>query len=67
MLIAGFNKTSLLDFPGKISAVVFTPYCNMRCTYCHNLHLLSDPSQRWTKRPCSNIFENGGICCRALW
>lgn len=39
MLIAGFQKTSFVDFPGKISAVVFTPGCNMRCWYCHNSHI----------------------------
>lgn len=41
MLIAGFQKTSFVDFPGKIAAVVFTPGCNMRCWYCHNRHILS--------------------------
>lgn len=39
MLIAGFQKSSFVDFPGKISAVVFTPGCNMRCWYCHNSHI----------------------------
>lgn len=39
MLIAGFQKTSFVDYPGKISAVVFTPGCNMRCWYCHNSHI----------------------------
>ena len=39
MLIAGLRKTSFVDFPGKISAVVFTPGCNMRCWYCHNSHI----------------------------
>jgi len=40
MRIAGFQKTSFVDFPGKIAAVVFTPYCTMNCTYCHNRHIL---------------------------
>ena len=39
MLIAGFQKTSFVDYPGKISSVVFTPGCNMRCWYCHNSHI----------------------------
>lgn len=42
MLIAGFNKTSFVDYPGVISSVVFTPYCNMDCWYCHNRHILAD-------------------------
>lgn len=39
MLIGGFQKVSLLDFPGKITAVVFTVGCNFRCGYCHNPEL----------------------------
>jgi len=40
MLIAGFNKTSFLDYPGTVCAVVFTPACNFDCWYCHNRHIL---------------------------
>lgn len=40
MLIGGLQKTSLLDFPGKISAIVFTAGCNFRCGYCHNPELV---------------------------
>jgi len=40
MKIAALHKTSLIDFPGLISAVVFTQGCNLRCGYCHNPHLL---------------------------
>ncbi|MCC6694860.1 MAG: anaerobic ribonucleoside-triphosphate reductase activating protein [Candidatus Hydrogenedentes bacterium] len=29
-------KSSLVDYPGMIAAVVFTPGCNLRCSYCHN-------------------------------
>lgn len=32
----GLNKTTLIDFPGKVAATVFTRGCNMRCPYCHN-------------------------------
>ena len=39
MQIAGFEKTSLLDFPDKISAIIFTPGCNFKCGYCHNPEL----------------------------
>ncbi len=41
MLIAGFQKTSLVDYPGRPCAVVFTPCCNMNCGYCHNRELLT--------------------------
>lgn len=40
MLIAGLQKTSFVDFPGNPAAVVFTPYCNFDCIYCHNDHIL---------------------------
>ena len=39
MLLAGLQKTSLIDFPGKISCVVFTTGCNFHCPYCHNPEL----------------------------
>lgn len=41
MLIGGLQKTSLLDFPGKICAIVFTAGCNFRCGYCHNPELIN--------------------------
>lgn len=36
MIIAGLQKSTLIDFPGRIAAVVFTAGCNLRCGYCHN-------------------------------
>lgn len=36
MIISGIQKFTLLDFPGKISCIVFTGGCNFRCGYCHN-------------------------------
>ena len=39
LIIGGLQKTSLLDFPEKISAIVFTQGCNFRCGYCHNPEL----------------------------
>lgn len=41
--IGGFLKSSLIDYSGKISAVIFIQQCNMRCEYCHN-QLLVDPN-----------------------
>jgi pyruvate formate lyase activating enzyme len=45
MRIAGLDKTSVVDFPGKIAAVIFTPGCNFDCWYCHNRHLLAPGEQ----------------------
>ena len=37
MRIAGLEKLSTVDYPGKPAAVIFTAGCNYRCFYCHNL------------------------------
>ncbi|MGD9824302.1 anaerobic ribonucleoside-triphosphate reductase activating protein [Desulfobacter sp.] len=36
MYIGGFQKNSMIDFPGTIACVVFTRGCNFTCPYCHN-------------------------------
>lgn len=36
MRISGIQPFTLLDYPGKIACIVFTPGCNFRCGYCHN-------------------------------
>ena len=38
--IAGIQKTTILDYPTKVAAIVFTQGCNFRCGYCHNPDLL---------------------------
>jgi len=40
MRIAGYQPLSLLDFPGRVAAVVFTQGCPLRCVFCHNPELL---------------------------
>ncbi len=40
LLIGGFQKLSLIDYPGKVAAVVFTQGCNFRCPFCHNRELV---------------------------
>ncbi len=41
MFIAGLQKLSLLDFPGKLCATVFTLGCNLCCPFCHNASLVT--------------------------
>ena len=41
MLIGALQKFSLIDFPGKICATIFTQTCNFRCPYCHNPELVN--------------------------
>jgi len=40
MTVAGLIKSSLIDYPGKVSAVIFTQGCNFRCGFCHNPDLI---------------------------
>lgn len=40
MWISAYEPCTLVDFPGKIATIVFTPGCNLRCGYCHNSELV---------------------------
>lgn len=39
-MIAGLQKMTLLDFPGKVACTLFLQGCNFRCPFCHNSDLL---------------------------
>ena len=41
MIISGIVKSSFVDYPKNISAVIFTAGCNFDCFYCHNRHILN--------------------------
>ena len=41
-LICGFNKLTMVDFDGKMSATIFLGACNFRCPFCHNSGLVVD-------------------------
>ncbi len=43
MKICGLIKLSLLDYPEKLAATVFTGGCNLRCPFCHNASLVLHP------------------------
>jgi len=42
MFIGGFQKFTMLDYPEKVAATIFTTGCNFRCPYCHNAEIV-DP------------------------
>lgn len=46
MKICGWNKTTLLDYPGHIAATLFTGGCNFRCPFCHNAELVLCPGEQ---------------------
>lgn len=41
MNIYGLQKLSLLDYPEKLAATIFTGGCNLRCPFCHNASLVT--------------------------
>src|SRR5476651_287091 len=40
MRIGGYQKLTLIDFPGVIATTVFTVGCSFRCPFCHNPELV---------------------------
>jgi pyruvate formate lyase activating enzyme len=40
MIFGGIQKNSLIDYPGKVSCVLFVAGCNFHCPYCHNPDLI---------------------------
>lgn len=44
-MIAGLQKMTLLDYPGKVACTVFLQGCNFRCPFCHNSGLLCGPAE----------------------
>lgn len=45
MQIHGFQKTTLLDYPGNVAATIFLGHCNFRCPFCHNSELVLTPDK----------------------
>lgn len=42
MLIGGFQKMTVLNYPGKVACTVFLTGCNLRCPFCHNASLVTE-------------------------
>ena len=42
MQIHGFQKMTMLDYPGKVACTLFTAGCNFRCPFCHNALLVTE-------------------------
>lgn len=57
MKIGGYQPCSLCDFPGRVSAVVFTQGCNFRCPFCHNASLLPLTTAGEGLIPATDILE----------
>lgn len=48
MKIAGLQKTTLLDFPGRVACTVFLSGCNFRCPYCQNSEILDGRAENYS-------------------
>lgn len=46
MFLAGIQKLTLLDYPGKVACTVFTAGCDLRCPFCHNASLALPERER---------------------
>ena len=57
MLILGLQKTTLLDYPGKVASTIFTGGCNFKCPYCHNRDLVIVPKDALSYSE-EEIFEH---------
>ena len=65
----GLNKTTLIDYPGKVAATIFTRGCNLRCPYCHNPELINGPpsDEMLSRTEIVNYLKKragllGGVC-----
>lgn len=45
MHISGYEPLTLIDYPGQLAAIVFTPGCVLRCPFCHNPELIEARSK----------------------
>lgn len=67
-MIAGLQKLTLLDFPGKVACTVFLAGCNYRCPFCHNAELFSGkPEELMTEEAFFSFLQSRkglleGVC-----
>ena len=45
MIFRGWQKTSLIEYPGKVVSVLWVGGCNFRCPWCYNKDLVSNPEK----------------------
>ncbi len=55
MIFGGLEKTTLIDYPGKVASLVYTIGCNFRCPFCHNPELVDETVE--TRYPEEEILE----------
>ena len=58
-MIAGLQKMTLLDYPGKVACTAFLAGCNFRCPFCHNSQLLEGGVQEYMTMDALLAFLEG--------
>lgn len=68
MIFGGFEKFTLIDYPGKVACMVYTIGCNFRCPYCHNPELVDETVEyTWSEEDILRFLEKRkgvleGVC-----
>jgi pyruvate formate lyase activating enzyme len=57
MKIGGFQKTSLLDYPERISAIIWTMGCNFRCPFCYNKQIVLGDAEEMPEKEILSFLE----------
>lgn len=57
MKLGGLQKCSLIDYPGQVTAIVFTVGCNFHCPYCHNPELVEETADELSVSDCFTFLE----------
>ena len=57
MNISGFEKLTLLDYPGNVACIVFTQGCNYKCKFCHNSRLIGGNNEKYLEKDIFKYLE----------
>jgi pyruvate formate lyase activating enzyme len=58
MIFGGIQKSTLIDYPGKVACVLFFSGCNFHCPYCHNPELAKGMAvEQWSEQAAFDFLE----------
>ena len=58
MKIGFIQKTTLIDYPGKVAATIFTSGCNFRCRFCYNKDLVEGTVEEISEKEVFDFLES---------